>query len=125
MISGRSPLAFNCNAKAKSCMSVSDSKNESPTLLAETFTLFENSSEGILILILPLSTAVLKRTQAIELVCISSPTLGTVTCSSPSENGSNPAKNAEVSKTMIFLQALFVCIYHPVPLNSNRFLSRL
>lgn len=110
MISGRSPLAFNSKANASSCMSVSESRNESPTLLAWALTLFEYSSEGILILILPLSTAVLKRTHAMELACISSLTLGTVTCSSPSENGSNPAKNAEVSKTIIFLRASFVCM---------------
>ena len=103
-------MAFNSKAKDNSCMSVSDNKYESPTLLAEALTLFEYSSEGILILILPLSTAVLKRTHAMELVLISSPTLGTVTCSSPNENGSNPAKNAEVSNTIIFLQALFDCI---------------
>jgi hypothetical protein len=71
--------------------------------------LFENSSEGAFIFILPLSTAVLKRTHAIELVLISSPTLGTVFCSSPRENGSNPARKAEVSKTIIFL-LLLVCM---------------
>ena len=83
-------------------MSVSESKYESPSLLADSLTLFENSSVGIMLFILPLSTAVLKRTQAMELVLISSPTFGTVTCSALSENGSNPAKNAEVSNTIIF-----------------------
>jgi hypothetical protein len=63
--------------------------------------LFKYSSCGILIFILPFSIAVLKRTCAIEVFFISSCTFGTVTCSLLSEKGSNPAKNAEVSKTII------------------------
>ena len=59
-----------------------------------------------MILIFPFSVAVLKRTQMIELVLISSSTLGTVTCSSLTEKGSNPARKAEVSSTITRLGSL-------------------
>jgi hypothetical protein len=119
------PAALSSKAKAKICMSVSDKKNESPTLFAEAFTLFQKSSEGALTFSFPLSTAVLNRTHGIELFLISSLTLGTVAWSSFTEKGSNPAKKAEVSSTMIRLHGLFLWIFHPVPLNSNRLRNRL
>jgi len=81
-------------------MSVSDRKNESPTVIAEAFASLRASSEGALILSLLFSTAVLNLTQIIEFVLISSSTLGTVAWVSLIEKGSNPAKKADVSKTI-------------------------
>ena len=105
-------------------MSVSDNLNESPTLLADAFTLFKNSSEGALTFNFPLSNAVLNLTKIIEFLLISSSTLGTVTCSSLKENGSKPAKKAEVSRTMTRLRWPLFLGFHSVPLKSSRLLSR-
>jgi hypothetical protein len=106
-------------------MSVSERKKASPTLFAEAFTLFQYSSVGVLIVILPFSAAVLNRTHVIELVLNSSSTLGTVAWSSLTEKGSNPAKKAEVSSTITRLDSLFFWIFHHIPLNSNLHRSRL
>jgi hypothetical protein len=106
-------------------MSVSDKKNESPTLFAEAVTLFKKSTEGALTFSFPFSTAVLNRTHGIELFLNSSLTLGAVAWSSLTEKGSNPAKKAEVSSTMTSLHGLFLWISHPIPLNSNRLRNRL
>src|SRR3972149_1868955 len=97
-------------------MSVSDRKNESPTVFADAFTRFQHSSEGSFTFSFPFSTAVLKRTHVIVLVLISSSTLCTVAWSSLREKGSNPAKKAEVSSTMTRLHGLFLLIFHSISL---------
>lgn len=127
MIFGCSPCVFSSNANARSCRSVSERRYESPTLFAAFFILFEYSSWGIFIFTLPLSMAVLKRTCIIEFLFISSCTFGTVTCSSPSEKGSNPAKNADVSNMIIFFCVLLLAVMifgHLGPWNSNLQFSR-
>jgi len=88
MISGFSPSVLSSNANARSCVSVSERRYESPILFADVFILFRYSSLGILIFTLPFSIAALKRTPVIEVFFISSYTFGTVTCSLPSEKGS-------------------------------------
>ena len=92
-------------------MSVSDRKNESPTVIADAFALFRASSEGVLTFSLPFSTAVLNRTQIIEFALISSSTLGTVAWFSPMEKGLNPAKKADVSKTITCSVGGFLWIF--------------
>src|SRR4030067_3872482 len=98
-------------------MSVSDRKNESPTVFADAFTLFQHSSEGSFTFSFPFSTAVLNRTHVIVLVLISSSTLCTVAWSSFREKGSNPAKKAGVSSIKTVLHGLFLCIFYPITLN--------
>ncbi len=100
-------------------MSVSDKKKESPTVVADVLIFSKNFSAGCLIFTLPLSTAVLNLRKVMELVLISSSTLGAVTCSSITEKGSNPARKAEVSKTRTRKRRLLFWISHPIPLNSN------
>jgi hypothetical protein len=60
--------------------------------------------DGVLTFTFPLSIAALNRNHVIEVPLISSFTCGTVICSSFIEKGSNPAKKAEVSSTMISLR---------------------
>jgi hypothetical protein len=105
-------------------MSVSDKKNESPTVTADAFTHFKDSSKGAFTFSFPFSTAVLNRIHIIEFALISSFTLGAVAWSSLTEKGSNPAKKADVSKTMTSLCGLFLWIFHPIPLNSNLLRNR-
>jgi hypothetical protein len=121
MICGLRPLFFSCSAIASICLSVSERKNVSPTVIADVSTRFRHSSDGILTIIFLLSTAVLNRTHVMDFVRISSSTLGVVICSSFMEKGSKPAKKADVSRTITLLCGLFSQIFHPMPLNSNLF----
>ena len=123
MICGFRPVVFSCSARASICLSVSDRKNVSPTVIADVSTWFRHSSEGVLTISFPLSTAVLNRTHVMEFVRISSSTLGAVICSSFMEKGLNPAKKADVSRTITRLCGVFSQIFHPMPLNSNLFRS--
>ena len=123
MICGLRPVVFSCSARANICLSVSERKNVSPTLIAEVSTRCRHSSVGVLTVTFPLSMAVLNRNHVIEFVRISSSTLGAVICSSLTEKGLNPAKKADVSRTITRSCGLFSQIFHPMPLNSNLFRS--
>jgi len=108
IIRGMHPVFLTSKARARSCISVSERKKASPTLLAEAFTSSKYSSEGGLTLSLPFSMAILNRTRVIEFTDISSSTSGTVVCSSLTDKGSNPDKKAEVSSTSIRLPGIFL-----------------
>ena len=123
MTCGSRAEVFSSSARANSCLSVSERKNVSPNAVAQASTLLSDSSVGRFKVILEFSTAALNLTHVIEFVLISSSTSGTVTCSSFTENGSSPARKAEVSKTSIF-RGVFFWIFHPMPLNSSLLLSR-
>ena len=123
MICGFRLAVFSWSASASICLSVSDRKNVSPTVIAEVSTRFRHSSEGVFTISFPLSTAVLNRTHVMEFVRISSSTLGAVICSSLMEKGLNPAKRADVSRTITRLCGLLSQIFHPIPLNSSLFRS--
>ena len=100
-ISGSWLVFFSSMAKANTCMSTSERKSTSPTVLHASLTLAKKVALGILTFNFLLSTAVLNRIQASEFGNSSSFTVGTEYCSSLTEKGSKPAINAQVSNMMI------------------------